>query len=191
MKWIEKYEVPKSKGTGSWIVSKSDTGQWGCSCPVWKFKREECKHIGAVKEGDFDNRNEPIPKIILANVEQVTKEEETILVPLIPLGDAHFEATVCFDLYAAGVPWRWVIKRYRLAGQNTKEAITNYVRIHGRKTYGPWNEKTKSHDGFQITRLSPIPDLPKFEESAEDYSQRTGYPIDLAREALPSTPKHR
>ena len=189
MTWIEKYEVPKSKGDGNWIVSKSDTEQWGCSCPVWKFKRQECKHIRAVKDGTFENKNERIPKILLANVEQVSKEEETILLPLMPFGDTHFEATLCYDLYAAGAPWWWVRKRYRLARENNKEAITNYVRIHGRKTYGPWNGKTKRHDGFKITHLSPLPDLPKFKETAEDYSQRTGYPIDFARELLPSTPK--
>lgn len=43
--WIRKWEVPSSSGKGVWVVSLSDTGEYGCACPVWKYKREKCKHI--------------------------------------------------------------------------------------------------------------------------------------------------
>jgi len=32
-----------------YIVSETTTGDWECSCPVWKFRRKECKHIKKVK----------------------------------------------------------------------------------------------------------------------------------------------
>ncbi len=32
-------------------VSRRSSGEYECSCPVWKFKRQECKHIRKIKEG--------------------------------------------------------------------------------------------------------------------------------------------
>lgn len=29
----------------SYIVSETMSGEWQCSCPHWKFRREECSHI--------------------------------------------------------------------------------------------------------------------------------------------------
>jgi len=50
--WVKKWEVQGSKSV--WIVSQDDEGNYGCSCPVWKFKltegkRTECKHIKKIK----------------------------------------------------------------------------------------------------------------------------------------------
>lgn len=59
--WTERWHVPKSSGDGCWVVSRKDTGEWGCSCPVWTFPknkkydsrgkiiREECHHIRQIK----------------------------------------------------------------------------------------------------------------------------------------------
>jgi hypothetical protein len=49
MKWIKKWNVESESGKGSYVVSLSDQNEWGCSCPVWKFRRQECKHIRRVK----------------------------------------------------------------------------------------------------------------------------------------------
>jgi hypothetical protein len=53
MTWIRRWEVG---GTNhNWIVALSDTGEWGCSCPVWKFRRVECHHIRNIKDQyDYD-----------------------------------------------------------------------------------------------------------------------------------------
>ena len=48
--WVEKWEVEGSNGK-TWVVSVDVNGNYGCSCPVWKFKREECKHIRKVLSG--------------------------------------------------------------------------------------------------------------------------------------------
>jgi hypothetical protein len=45
MKWIDKWEVPSSSSNRTYVVSVSDNGEWGCSCPSWKFHRRICKHI--------------------------------------------------------------------------------------------------------------------------------------------------
>ena len=61
--WVERWFVPRSKGDGNtiktWVVSRKQSGLWGCSCPVWKFPKErdyagntirkECHHIRQVR----------------------------------------------------------------------------------------------------------------------------------------------
>lgn len=49
MKWIKKWKVEGESGSVSYVVSLSDKHIWGCSCPVWKYRRQECKHIVSVK----------------------------------------------------------------------------------------------------------------------------------------------
>lgn len=46
--WVARYSVPRSNGAGAWTVARDAKGAWGCSCPRWRYKREQCKHIGAV-----------------------------------------------------------------------------------------------------------------------------------------------
>jgi len=49
-KWINTWLIDGSKGK-TWAVSIDKDGNYGCSCPVWKFKRIQCHHIEAVKKG--------------------------------------------------------------------------------------------------------------------------------------------
>lgn len=47
--WVERHEVASSDLERMYTVSRHRDGHWGCSCPVWKFKRQECKHIDEVR----------------------------------------------------------------------------------------------------------------------------------------------
>lgn len=40
---------------GGYTVAVDRKGDFGCSCPVWKFRRQECKHITEVKQDYFRN----------------------------------------------------------------------------------------------------------------------------------------
>ncbi len=58
-KWVKKWTVESwsmTRGRNEYdrvyTVSLSFDGEWGCSCPRWKFKREECKHIREIKEAE-------------------------------------------------------------------------------------------------------------------------------------------
>ena len=52
MKWKKSWIVPSTSNPNTkYVVSLSTEGQYGCSCPVWKFRREQCKHIQSVKCG--------------------------------------------------------------------------------------------------------------------------------------------
>jgi hypothetical protein len=44
--WVKKWEVEGKSGT--YVVSESTEGVMGCSCPQWKFRRQNCKHIQLV-----------------------------------------------------------------------------------------------------------------------------------------------
>lgn len=47
-RWVQSWPIEGSKGD-SYTVSVDENGCYGCSCPVWKFKRLECKHILKLK----------------------------------------------------------------------------------------------------------------------------------------------
>ena len=48
MNWVQRWDVVGSTGN-HYTVAKSDKGEFGCSCPAWKFQRKECKHIQSIK----------------------------------------------------------------------------------------------------------------------------------------------
>jgi len=48
-KWVKKWKVPGSN-SNIWTVAQDKDGNYGCSCPLWKFKRQECHHILQIKE---------------------------------------------------------------------------------------------------------------------------------------------
>lgn len=48
-KWIKKWKVNSSSSDRIYTVAIDKNGNYGCSCPAWKFRRQECKHIKSVK----------------------------------------------------------------------------------------------------------------------------------------------
>lgn len=47
-RWVQSWNIEGSKGD-IYKVSVDQNGCYGCDCPVWKFKRQECKHILKLK----------------------------------------------------------------------------------------------------------------------------------------------
>lgn len=50
---VNRIGIPSASSTRMYIVSqKIGTSEWGCSCPIWKFKKEgqarHCKHLSAL-----------------------------------------------------------------------------------------------------------------------------------------------
>ena len=58
-KWIERVPVDSETSDATYIVGVSVDGEYGCSCPHWKFRRQECKHIKSVKAERGASRAEP------------------------------------------------------------------------------------------------------------------------------------
>ena len=49
--WVRNWEVTGSQGD-LYKVSQKENGDYGCSCPGWKFKKApkpDCKHIKAIR----------------------------------------------------------------------------------------------------------------------------------------------
>ena len=157
-KWIRKWSVPRSTGEGFWTVSEASNGEWGCSCPAWKFKREQCHHIEQVRAGIGVPIGSAPRTIILANVQQVTlKGKDKALVPLMPIGDAHFQATIAYDLLLAGIPWSEIKEKW--GGRNAMKTIRAYIEHHGRRTYGAWVDG-KGYTGFiTVSAKEPLPEV--------------------------------
>lgn len=139
-KWVKRWKVPsESDASKTYTVAEDTEGNYGCSCPVWKFRRQECKHIARVlrempEPGELREMDEP--EIVLANVAEVTpKPRNKLYVPLIPLDDTHFQATLIYDLLHHGVSWKTCKSRYSIAKRNPMKRILAYVRTHGRRIY--------------------------------------------------------
>jgi hypothetical protein len=157
-RWIIRWKVPsESDPDKTYIVARDAEGEYGCSCPVWKFRRQECKHIRAVKDGEYNPVGEDPkvePEIVFANVREVMPETRDgvirLLTPLVKIGDMHFQATVIYDLLANGVRWTTCKWYYKLAKANSKKAIVAYVEERGRCVYGPEFIKGRGYVGYEI-----------------------------------------
>jgi len=141
-RWLKRWYVPKSSGEGTWTVAVDHSGNWGCSCPVWKFKRLECHHIISIKaNGGKDNEIKPKekPKYVLAQVLKPIYKEQTneLFIPLVAIPDLRMmEATICYYLMKHGYSFSEVRNlRHRLPASWTKGAIFDYVSRHGEAEY--------------------------------------------------------
>ena len=90
MTWIKKWEVSGSNGK-IWIVSLADDGHWGCSCPVWKFRRVECHHIQEVQSKYYPNGEEEkdwselelqLLSVIKKCMDKITSKSRDIKIPI-------------------------------------------------------------------------------------------------------------
>lgn len=61
-KWVMRWSVPSSSDpTKSYTVAKTETGEWGCSCPRWIFHRKVCKHIQKIAGGVKATQGQAVP----------------------------------------------------------------------------------------------------------------------------------
>ena len=50
-KYLRKVKVESFSNPGKfYIVAETEDGEWQCSCPVWIYRRKQCKHIQRVKQ---------------------------------------------------------------------------------------------------------------------------------------------
>lgn len=192
-KWIQSFTVPSSSGHGDYTVSLAEDGSYGCSCPHWKFRRKTCRHITTVQEQGLATRRVSLsqrttPTCRPANVQEVQKlSDDIILVPLIPLNNQHFLATVIVDLLAHGIPFEELKRRYHLPRTHSQASYTQLILSHGRTIYGDIDPVTEQRPLLTTPFWNlPEPILPG--ETAIQYERRTGCPQDIYRLALQAFP---
>lgn len=139
-RWVKRWEVPKSSGDGNWIVAIDKDGNYGCSCPVWKFKRQECHHIKLVKMGSVEASTQAEkPEYVLAAVNKPTYDEKKnrLLIPLVALGPegTNMEATICFTMLKHGYSMGEVREIRHLPTQWTAKAIFSHIERYGEAEY--------------------------------------------------------
>lgn len=134
MKWIKKWNIKSESGNGSYVVSLSNENTWGCSCPVWKFRRQECKHIIRVRLNP--ERYEEIeegskPEYVLAAIKKPTydKKNNRLLIPLIRIEpyDVHMEAFICYTMAKYGYKWKEVVEIRHLNPVWTLKKVKEYI----------------------------------------------------------------
>ncbi len=138
MKWIKKWKVQSSSGDGNYIVAIDENSNYGCSCPVWKFRRQECHHIVKIKQsGSKEIKVLDKPEAILANVTKPIFKDGKILYPLVPLypSDIHMEVTIDVFLIKYGYSFTEVKEKRHLPNSWTKKAVFDYVDKYGMKEY--------------------------------------------------------
>lgn len=124
--YVSKWSVPRSDGLGFWTVSLDDNGEFSCSCPVWKFKREECHHIedirGECAAANLSTHgNRPPAVYVLYGGRTIAYEPEAnrLLIPLIPFGarGEEMEAQIIVALLLHGWTMRDIRSRRRTVGK--------------------------------------------------------------------------
>ncbi len=138
-KWVKRWKVEGSNGN-IWTVAIDKDGNYGCSCPIWKFKREECHHILQIK----NNGGEEI-KVRHAqpgNVGEVMIDGDIVLYPLVPIpSGADLPATIVYDLNRAGVdPLQVRDYMKRMFRTASLKQIIAHVEEHGRFVYSKFEK---------------------------------------------------
>jgi hypothetical protein len=87
-RWVQKWHIESSSEAGKkYVVSLSSELVWGCSCPVWKFRRQECHHIKQVKfslqakDGDVGS-DMKLVAILIDKLKREGKTDDEIVVEL-------------------------------------------------------------------------------------------------------------
>lgn len=61
-RWVSRWCVPSSRGSGQHIVAQDAEGNFACSCIGWTrhVPRRDCRHITEVKEGHWPTEAEAV-----------------------------------------------------------------------------------------------------------------------------------
>ena len=139
-RWIKRWKVPRSEGDGTWTVAIDKDGVYGCSCPVWKFRRLECHHIKQVKMGchpEEKQKARPEPRLAMVTKPTYDPKKNVLLIPLIKIPDAQMmEATICYHLFKHGYSWKEIKEiRGHIPHSWTMRAVLAHVEHYGEAEY--------------------------------------------------------
>lgn len=147
-KWVKKWRVEGSNGN-IYTVALSETGEYGCSCPAWKFRRIHCKHIQYIEKHQPEaGWIEPIkvkkPPYRFYNIPHpyYDKKEGIIKLPLVPLDPSglNLEVEICVCLMENGYSWGDVKDFRHIPNQWTRKAVYSHYNQYIRRR----NEATTS-----------------------------------------------
>lgn len=97
-RWVRRWQVRKNASDTTYVVAMQSDGQWGCSCPAWKFGRTipnstvraDCKHISMIKQFEpMSYINEGLNKPVANQVPFLPKVPK----PVIPFSEPKHKQT--------------------------------------------------------------------------------------------------
>jgi len=163
-RWIKRWQVPSFSEDKEYTVALDKDGNYGCSCPAWKFRRQECHHIKLVKMGGGKPTTRPQrPRYVLAQVNKPTYKPDTfeLLIPLVAIPDVMMmEATICFYMLKYGYSMREVREARHIPAQWTVAAIFAHIERHGEAEYpeGWYNSFGAPQKAAVPSRLAKLPE---------------------------------
>lgn len=136
MNWVKKWHIKSESSNKEYVVSLSDENTWGCSCPAWKFRRQECKHIIRVRLNPerYEEIEDQLPKpeYVLARVEkpEYDKKNNRLLIPLIRIEpyDVKMEAIICYTMAKYGYLWKEIKEIRNLSDIWTLTKVKNIAK---------------------------------------------------------------
>lgn len=155
--YLKQWVVPSdSDPDKSYKVSLTENYEMQCSCPRWIFKREICKHIQDVVGGAYNYPENLRPKfdITFGRVTQVELQDDrtTVLLPLRPIGDTDFLATILYDAMMLGISWKQIKELEKAPKEWRALQVIEHVRCYGRKIYKDGGEYMGAN-GFEYVQI--------------------------------------
>ena len=164
--WVKSWMVTSSTGIRKYKVSYGDDHSWGCSCPVWKFRREECRHIKEIiaQVGRMPSISESPyqkPMYVLCDSTSVPMYDEQTNELRIPKGypktqDAQerFEVNVCSIMIDNGFSIREVRSIRGLDASWTTKEIERKFKLYGEFDPQDWKpcKNRKQKKGNALVR---------------------------------------
>lgn len=131
--WIRRWEMDSHSSNSVYIVGLKTDGTLGCSCPAWKFRREECKHIREVKQNVVTDFRDRLVQKISAYIRVAGKS-------LMELTQKEFRFSRCF-LPGQKIPNLQAVNRINLYKDvfsffKGKEWLTKFVTEKGSNSTG-------------------------------------------------------
>lgn len=124
-----------------WVVSQAADGEWGCSCPVWKYRRKACKHIEEVRATANLRTEKRRAEYRLAMIRKPVylEEDNVLLIPLVRLPDTvMMEATIIYNMLLHGFSWSEIRSiRHHVPRQWSAQRVIDHVQMYGEAEYPP------------------------------------------------------
>jgi len=133
MKHKKEWKVKSYSSDKYYIVGIDSIGNYSCSCPYWKYKRKDCKHIEEIKlKGGIEVKK---AEYVLAKVNEPKLKDGAMFIPLVAIGDLHMEATIDYFMLKNGWSMADIIKIRHLRKDFSVRSIKEIIDTLGPKKY--------------------------------------------------------
>lgn len=74
-RWVgQRWYIEGTRGD-TYTIAIDENGEYGCSCPAWKFRRQECRHIKEIKIQLLQAENDQLKNCVTSPARQRTNKQ--------------------------------------------------------------------------------------------------------------------